>query len=323
MKRRDFIRLFGGAAAWPLAARAQPAATPLIGVLSGGPPGSYESPAFLQGLRQVGYVEGRNVSIEYQWADGQYDRLPALAAELVRRRVSVIHTFGLPASVAAKMATTAIPIVFQIGANPVELGLVASLTRPGANVTGVTSLAGELNVKRLQLITEAVPAARVVAAIVNPSEPNSGNLARNLQEAARTLGIELHVLPVSAEGDFEPAFKAMQDRGVGALVISPDAVLGSRPAERAARLLRDRVPAISASRDFALAGGLMSYVPDEMDSPRAAGIYAGRILKGDKPGDLPVQQATRFILTINLKAAESLGITFPTGLLVRADEVIE
>jgi putative ABC transport system substrate-binding protein len=322
MKRREFITLVGGAAAWPLAARAQQA-TPVIGALSGGPPGSYESPPFLQGLRQAGYVEGRNVAIEYQWADGQYDRLPVLAAELVRRKVSVIHAIGLPSSVAAKMATTAVPIVFQIGANPVELGLVASLTHPGANITGVTSSAGELNVKRLQLITETVPEAKVVAAIVNPSEPNSGNLARNLQEAARTLGIELHVLSVSTEGDFDLAFKAIRERGVGALVISPDVVLGSRPAERAARLLRDRVPAISASRDFALAGGLMSYVPDDMDTPRTAGIYTGRILKGDKPGDLPVQQATRFMLTINLKTAGSLGIAFPAGLLVRADEVIE
>jgi putative ABC transport system substrate-binding protein len=249
--------------------------------------------------------------------------LPALAAELVRRKASVIHTLGLPSSVAAKMATTAIPIVFQIGANPVELGLVGSVTRPGSNVRGVTNLAGELNVKRLQLITETVPAAKVVAAIVNPSEPNSGNLARNLREAARTLGIELHVLPVSTEGDFDSAFKAIRDQGVSALVISPDAVLTSRPAERAARLLRDRVPAIASTRDFALAGGLMSYVPDYLEPARAAGIYTGRILKGDKPGDLPVQQATKFTLTINLKTAESLGITFPTGLLVRADEVIE
>jgi putative ABC transport system substrate-binding protein len=323
MKRRDFITLLGGAAAWPLAARAQQPAMPVIGVLSGGPAGSYESPAFLQGLRQAGYVEGHNVAIEYQWADGQYDRLPALAAELVRRKVSVINSGGLPSSVAAKMATTTIPIVFQIGANPIDLGLVSSLTHPGANVTGVTGLDGELNVKRLQLITETVPSVKVVAAIVNPSEPNSGNLARNLQEAARTLGIELHVLPVSTEGDFESAFKAMRERGVGALVISPDAVLSSRPSERAARLLRDRVPTISASRDFALAGGLMSYLSDKVEFDRTAGIYTGRILKGDKPGDLPVQQATRFILTINLKTAESLGITFPTGLLVRADEVIE
>jgi len=324
MKRRDFITLLGGAAAaWPIAAHGQQAPMPVIGVLSGGPAGSHESPPFLQGLRQAGYVEGRNVAIEYQWADRQYDRLPALAAELVRRKVSVIHTIGLPSSVAAKMATTAIPIVFQIGANPVELGLVSSPTRPEGNVTGVTSLAGEINVKRLQLIAETVPTAKVVAAIVNPSEPNSGNLARNLREAARALGIELHVLPVNTEGDFDSAFKAIRERGVGALVISPDSVLNSRPAERAARLLRDRVPAIASTRDFALAGGLMSYVPDDVESDRAAGIYTGRILKGDKPGDLPVQQATRFILTINLKTAESLGITFPTGLLVRADEVIE
>ena len=322
MRRREFVAGLG-AAAMPLVARAQQPGLPVIGVLHSGRAGSYESPAFLQGLRQVGYIEGRNVTLEYQWADGQYDRLPALAAELVRRKVSVIHAFGLPSGVAAKMATTAIPIVFQIGANPIELGLVASLQRPGSNVTGVTSLTGELNVRRLQLITETVPAVKVVAALINPTEPNSGNLARNLQEAARTLAIELHVLPVSTEGDFDSAFNIMRERGVGALVISPDFVLFSQPAERAARLLRDHVPAISATRDFALAGGLMSYEPDTTEWGRAAGIYTGRILKGDRPDDLPVQQATRFILTINLKTAESLGITFPTTLLVRADEVIE
>jgi len=323
VRRREFVSGAACATAWPLTVWAQESRTPVIGVLSSLPAGSHLDPAFLQGLRQAGYVEGRNVSIEYQWADGQYDRLPALAAELVRRKVSVIHTTGLPASVEAKMATTEIPIVFQIGANPVELRLVASLNRPGGNMTGVTSLVGETNVKQLQLITETVPTAKVVAALVNPNEPNSGNLARNLQEAARTLGIELHVLPVSKEDDFESAFKIMRERGAGALVISPDAVLQSRPAERAAKLLRDRIPAISAAGDFASAGGLMSYTANFVELLRTAGVYVGRILKGDKPGELPVQQATRFRLTINLKTAESLGITFPTSLLARADEVIE
>src|SRR6266481_5696336 len=314
MRRREFIAGLGTAAAWPHVARAQQAATPVIGVLSGGP----VPPDFHQGLRQAGYVEGRNVAIEYHLADGQYDHLPAFAAELVRRKVSVIHAWGVPSSVAAKMATTAIPIVFRIGADPVELGLVASLNRPGSNVTGVTSLAGESNVKRLELITETAPAAKVAAALVNPNEQNSSNLARNIQEAARTLGIELHVLPVSTEGDFDSAFKIMRERGVGALVISPDSVLDARLAESAARLLRDRVPAISWKRDFVLAGGLMSYAPDELDTARLVGVYIGRILKGDKPGDLPVQQTAKFILTINLKTAKSLGIAFPTGILVRA-----
>jgi putative ABC transport system substrate-binding protein len=322
MRRRKFFTLLGSAAlAWPLAAEAQQPVMPVIGILSGPSPGSYVSPAFLQGLRQAGYIEGRNVAIEYRWADGQYDRLPALAGELVRRRVDVIHTTSLPASVAAKAATDTIPIVFQIGANPVDLGLVASLDRPAGKITGVTSLAGESNVKRLQLLNETVPAAKVVAAIVNPTEPNSGNLARNLREAARLLGIEVLVLPVSAERDFDTAFGIMRERRAGALLISPDNVLGSRPAERAATLLRDRMPTISSTRDFALAGGLMSYVPEDMS--RASGVYTGRVLKGEKPSDLPVQQATKFALTINLKTAEALGITFPTGLLVRADEVIE
>jgi len=246
-----------------------------------------------------------------------------LAPELVRRKVSVIYAWGVPSSVAAKMATTAIPIVFRIGADPVELGLVASLNHPGSNVTDVTSLAGELNVIRLELIAETVPAAKVVAALVNPNEQNSGNLAPNLQKAARELGIELHVLPVRTEGDFDSAFKIMRERGVGALVISPDSVLDSRLAESAARLLRDRMPGISWKRDFVLAGGLISYAPNELEMARLVGDYIGRILKGDKPGDLPLQQAAKFKLTINLKTAESLGITFPTRLLVRADEVIE
>jgi putative ABC transport system substrate-binding protein len=322
MQRREFITLLGGtAAAWPWMASAQQPAMPVIGILSGSPPGTYAAPAFRQGLSQAGYVEGRNVAIEYQWADGQYERLPALAAELVRRKVSVIYTIGLPQSVAAKAVTATIPIVVSIGANPVELGLVASLNRPGGNLTGVTSLNGETNAKRLQLLHEAVPETRVMAAVVNPNEPNSGNLARDLQEAARVLGVELHVLPVSTEAEYAKAFNIMQERRAGALVISPDTVLGARPAERAALLLRERLPAISPNRDFVLAGGLMSYIAEDMS--RAAGVYTGRILKGEKPADLPVQQATKYTLIINLKTAEAIGITFPTGLLVRADEVIE
>jgi putative tryptophan/tyrosine transport system substrate-binding protein len=322
MQRREFLTgLAGTAAGWPLPALAQQPTMPVIGILSGSPAGTYATPAFRQGLSQAGYVEGRNVAIEYQWADAQYERLPALAAELVRRKVSVIYTIGLPASVAAKAATATIPIVVSIGANPVELGLVASLNRPGGNVTGVTSLGGETNTKRLQLLHEAVPETKVMAAVVNPTEPNSGNLARDLQAAARALGVELHVLPVSSEADYDTAFKTMRERRAGALVISGDTVLNSRPAERAALLLRERWPAISSAREFASAGGLMTYISEDMS--RAAGIYTGRILKGDKPADLPVQQATKFTLTINLKTAEAIGITFPTGLLVRADEVIE
>ncbi len=294
---------------------------PVIGFLSPERSGSYATAAFRQGLSQAGYVEGRNVAIEYHWADGQYDRLPALATDLVRRQVNTIYTSGLPAVAAAKAATSTHPIVFQIGANPVELGLVASLNRPGGNVTGVTSMNGELGAKRLQLLHEAVPAATVIAAIVNPTEANSGNLARNLQAAANALGLDVHILHVSTERDFDTVFTTLRDRRAGALVISADAFLNSRPAQHAALLLHDGVPAISPRREFAVAGGLMSYAPNDMS--RAGGIYTGRVLKGEKPADLPVQQATRIDLIINLKTAEALGITFPTALLARADEVIE
>jgi putative ABC transport system substrate-binding protein len=320
MRRREFIALIGGAVAvGPLAARAQQPAMPVIGILSPDSSGSYANAAFRQGLSQAGFVEGRNVAIEYHWADGQYDRLPALAADLVRRQVNVIYASNLPATVAAKAAASTIPIVFQIGANPVELGLVASLNRPGGNVTGVTSSNGELSAKRLELLHEAVPAAAVVAAIVNPAEPNAVNLARNLQTAAGALGLELHILHASTERDLDAVFTTLRARRAGGLVLSPDAFLNSRPTRQA--VLHDGVPTIAPNREFAVDGGLMSYVPNDMT--RAAGIYTGRILKGEKPADLPVQQATRSELIINLKTAAALGITFPTSLLVRADEVIE
>ena len=321
MRRRDFITLLGGAAAWPNTAGAQQPSTPVIGILSPAPSGTYVPPAFHQGLSQAGYVEKRTVSIEYHWADGQYDRLPALAADLVRRQVGVIYASGLPASVAAKAAASQIPVVFQIGANPIDFDLVTSLSHPGGNVTGVTSLQGETNVKRLQLLHEAVPAIKVMAAVVNPTEPNSGNLTRSLEAAGRALGLELHVMPVATERDYDNVFAFLRDRRPAALVISPDAVLNSRPRERAALLLREEVPAITSASDFAMAGGLISYASNDMT--RAAGVYVGRILKGEKPGNLPVQEATTYTLTINLKTAAALGIAFPTGLLARADEVIE
>ena len=322
MKRREFITLLGGAAAaWPLGTRAQQAAIPVIGVLSTDRSGTYASPVFHQGLGQAGFVEKRNVSIEYHWAGGRYDQLPALAADLVRRQVSVIFATGLSSATAAKAATSEIPVVFQIGANPIEFDLVVSLSHPGGNVTGVTNMGGETNVKRLQLLHEAVPAITVIIAVVNPTEPNSGNLARRLEAAGRELGLELHVMPVSTERDYDNAFEFVRNRRPAALLISGDAFLRSRLQERAALLLRDKVPAISQFHDFAMAGGLMSYAPNDMS--RAAGVYVGRILKGEKPGDLPVQQATTYALTINLKTAAALGITFPTSLLARADEVIE
>jgi putative ABC transport system substrate-binding protein len=291
----------------------------VIGILSPDSSGSYANAAFRQGLSQAGFVEGRNVAIEYHWADGQYDRMPALAADFARRPVSVIYTSGLPASVAAKAATSTIPIVFQIGANPVELGLVATLNRPGGNVTGVTNMNGELSAKRLELLHEAVPAAAVVAAIVNPTEPNAVNLARSLQTAAGALGLELHILEVSTERDFDTAFAALRDRHAGALVLSPDAFLLSRPTQQA--VLHDGVPTIAPNREFAVNGGLMSYVSNDMT--RAAGIYTGRILKGEKAGDLPVMQPTKFELVVNLATAKALGLAIPESFLLRADEVIE
>jgi putative ABC transport system substrate-binding protein len=324
MKRRSFLTLLGGAAAaWPLAAGAQQAAMPVIGILSGASAGAYVTPEFRQGLSLAGYVEGRNVSLEYHWANGQYDRLPALAADLVRRRVNMILATNLQSSVAAKAATSTIPVVFTIGANPIEAGLVVSLSRPGGNVTGATNLNGELGGKRLQLLHETVPAPTVIAALINPTDGFAWKLTADLQAAALTLGRELLILHVSTEHDFDTVFTTLRDRRAGALVISPDAFLNSQVERHAAELLRLGVPAISTRREFAEAGGLMSYVPSLSEMNRTAGIYAGRILKGDKPVDLPVQQVAKIELIINMKTAKVLGVTFPTALLVRADEVIE
>jgi putative ABC transport system substrate-binding protein len=324
MRRREFLTLLGGAAAaWPLAARAQQAAMPVIGVLTGGSAGTYESPEYLRGLSLAGFVEGRNVSLEYHWANGQYDRLPALAADLVRRRVTVIHANNLESSKAAQAATSTIPVVFTIAANPVEVGLVPSLNRPGGNLTGVTNLNGELGGKRLQLLHEIVPATTLIAALINPTNRNARQLTRDLETAARGLGRELNILHVSTERDFDTAFATFRDRRAGALVISPDVFLNSQPARHAEELLRLGVPTISTRREFAEAGGLMSYVPSLAEMGRTAGIYTGRILKGDKPADLPVQQVAKIELIINMKTAKVLGIAFPTAILVRADEVIE
>jgi putative ABC transport system substrate-binding protein len=267
-------------------------------------------------------LKGRNVALEYHWVDGRYDLLPALAADFVRRRVAVIVTNGIAATLAAKGATSTIPIIFQVGIDPVELGLVASLNRPGGNVTGVTSLARELMAKRLELLREVVP-AMVIAALVNPTEQNAGNPARDLPAAARILGLQLHVLNASAERDFDAVFATLVQLRAGGLVIAADAVLTSRSAQLAALALHHGLPAISPNRVFAAAGGLMSYGNDAGESPRLTGVYAGRILKGEKPADLPVQQATRVELIINMKTAKALGITFPLTLLGRADEVIE
>jgi putative ABC transport system substrate-binding protein len=298
---------------------------PVIGFLNGA---SYDLSAYLvrafhQGLSETGYVEGRNVAIEYRSADGQYDRLPALAADLVRRQVSVIAATGTPTGLPAKAATTTIPIVFVTGSDPVEQGLVASLNRPGGNLTGATTLAVELGQKRLQLLRELVPTATLIGVLVNPTGPNLEAVSRDLQAAARTLGLPIHVLHASTERDFDTVFATLVKLRAGALVIGTDTFFNSQSRKLAALTVRHAVPAIYQYREFAAAGGLMSYAGSITDAYRLAGVYTGRILKGEKPSDLPVQQSTKAELFINLKTAKALGITIPQSILIRADEVIQ
>ena len=325
--RRQFISVLGGAAVvWPLAARAQQPAMPVIGFINAASPQSYarQLSAFLKGLGETGYVDGHNVTIEYSWAEDRNDRLPAMAADLVHSQVAVIAATTTPAALAAKAATTTIPIVFETASDPVLLGLVPSLSRPGGNITGVTQTNVETEPKRLELLHELLPTAKVMALLVNPTDPAVAEIQSNaVRSAAHTLGLELHVLNASTESDFDVVFAKLIELRAGGLVIGSEAFFTSRSELLAALAVRHAVPAVYKGREFAAAGGLMSYGSDTSESYRLAGNYTGRILKGEKPADLPVQEATKVELYLNMKTAKALGITFPLTLLGRADEVIE
>jgi putative tryptophan/tyrosine transport system substrate-binding protein len=327
VKRRDFVTLLGGAAvAWPLAAGAQQPAMPVIGFLSSASPQSYAHvvAAFHQGLKEVGYVEGQDIAIEYRWAEEQYHRLPVLAAELVRRQVTVIATTDSPSAFAAKTATTTIPIVFEIGFDPVPVGLVVSLNRPSGNLTGVTNLGVEVGVKQLGLLHELVPTTTTIALLVNPTDRTlAETLLQEVLQAADALGLELRVLHASTERDFDTVFTTLARRRAGALVIGADSFFIGRSRQLAALAVRYAIPASSYVREFVMAGGLMSYGGSITDAHRLAAVYVGRILKGEKPADLPILQPTKFEMAINLKAAKALGLEVPPSLLARADEVIE
>jgi putative ABC transport system substrate-binding protein len=325
MNRRDLIALLGAALARPLAARAQQKAMPVIGYLNGAALADSSDlvAAFKQGLSEAGYVEGKNVAIEYRWAEGLYDRLPALANDLVQRQVSVIAATSTPVALAAKAASATLPIVFTIGGDPVKIGLVASLARPGGNLTGVTRFNVDLGPKRLELLHEFVPGATTVALLVNPRNPNTATLSRDLEEAARVLGLQIDILQANAESEFDAVFETLVQRRLGALVIGNDPFFNSQSGQLAALTARHAVPAIYQYRKFPEAGGLMSYSASNTMSHRKLGAYVGRVLAGAKPADLPVEQSTKVELIVNLKAAQALGLTVPQSLLARADEVIE
>jgi len=326
VRRREFITLLGGAAAaWPIEARAQQPAMPVMGYLNSRSRDT-DTPflaAFHRGLNETGYVEGQNVAIEYRWADGQYDRLPVLATDLVRRRVTVMAATSTPAALAAKAATSAIPIVFTTAADPIAVGLVDSLSRPSGNVTGVNSYLSDLGAKRLELLRQLVPNAALIGMLVNPNYPDAESQAKDVKEAARTLGQQVHVVNADSEGDLNRAFATFIELKADALLVSLDSFFLSRREQLVALAARHKIPVMYFARDFVLAGGLMSYGSDLADSYRQAGVYTGRILKGAKPVDLPVLQPTKFELSINTTTAKSLGLSIPDRLLALADEVIE
>jgi putative ABC transport system substrate-binding protein len=325
MKRRDFIAGLGSAAAWPLVARAQQPAMPVVGCLNLAPPGlsADRLRVFRQGLSETGYVEGRNLAIEYRWGEDDYDRLPALAADLVRRHVAAIVAFGPPSAKAAKAATAIIPIVFQTGGDPVKDGLVVSISRPGGDATGITTLTPALGAKRLELMHELIPKAILFGVLVNPNNPISKSQFQDLQETAHAIGQQFIVLNASTEQDLDMAFAILVERGCGGLVVSGDPFLTAQRERIIALAARHAVPTIYQWREFVIAGGLVSYGPSVTDGYRRAGVYAGRILKGDKPADLPVEQPTKFEMVLNLKTAKTLRLEVPTSILLRADEVIE
>jgi putative tryptophan/tyrosine transport system substrate-binding protein len=323
MKRREFITALGGAAAWPVVAQAQQA-MPVVGFINSGSadPSRHQVVAFHRGLNETAHVEGKNTLVEYRWADGHDDRLPALIADLINRQVAVIVA-NTPSAVVARRATATIPIVFTSGTDPVSIGLVTSLNRPGGNVTGVSFFSNKLEAKRLGLLHELVPSAALVAYLVDPNFPDAASQVKDVQEAARALGLQLHVERAGTEGDIETAFSVLTQKGVSALLIGAGPFFNRQRTEIVALAARHALPAIYEWREFAEAGGLATYGTSLTDAYRQAGVYAGRILKGAKPADLPVLQPTKFALVINLKTAKALGLTLSAGLLAIADEVIE